>query len=96
MTSPASIDREPVGGIEEPRLSRPSGSRRDLLLALSIAHLTLIQACHGLLFDRDFGYFNRLPVNRLLTWLRRWYDAPTPRNHPVVPDIRRYLEEPLV
>lgn len=29
-----------------------------------MAHFSLIQAWHGLLFERDFGYFNRIPVNR--------------------------------
>lgn len=37
----------------------------DLALALSIANFCFIQAWFGLLFDTDFGYFNRVPVNRL-------------------------------
>jgi hypothetical protein len=37
---------------------------RDAVLALSIAHLSLIQAAHGLLFERFAGYFNKLAVNR--------------------------------
>src|SRR5437762_9654254 len=36
----------------------------DLALALSVSNFCLIQAWFGLLFNEDFGYFNRIPVNR--------------------------------
>src|SRR4051794_36336098 len=39
-------------------------SRRDAVLALSIANFFFIQAWHGLLFKGDLDYFNRIPVNR--------------------------------
>jgi hypothetical protein len=42
----------------------PSSGWRNFVLALSIAHLSLIQSWHALLFERSFGYFNRIPVNR--------------------------------
>src|SRR5690349_16760949 len=64
MTAASSIDQQTVGGIEESRPGKDRAVLRDFVLGLSIAHLTLIQAAHGLLFERDFGYFNRLPVNR--------------------------------
>src|SRR3954452_7316455 len=37
----------------------------DLALALSVANFCFIQAWFSLLFDTDYGYFNRVPVNRV-------------------------------
>ncbi|HKQ37975.1 MAG TPA: sulfatase-like hydrolase/transferase [Verrucomicrobiae bacterium] len=45
-------------------MSNESSRWGDAALALSIAHLSLLEAAHGQLFGRDFGYFNRVPVNR--------------------------------
>ena len=42
---------------------RPS-AWRDLALALSIAHLLFIQGTYGLLIERTYGYYNRIPVNQ--------------------------------
>jgi sulfatase-like protein len=65
MTSPSSIEpelqREPRAETER---STHSSGWRDFVLALSIAHFAFIQSWHGLLFERLFSYFNRIPVNR--------------------------------
>ena len=49
-------------------LTKPPSQRRealaDALIALSLANLCFIQAWFTLLFDEDFGYFNKLPITR--------------------------------
>jgi hypothetical protein len=46
----------------------PAGRRPfrwgDIVLAFSVANLCFIQSWSGLLFERVFGYYNRVPVNR--------------------------------
>lgn len=38
---------------------------RDLIFALSLANFCFIQSWHGLFFQNSFGYYNRIPVNRI-------------------------------
>src|SRR5688572_31576644 len=48
----------------EPKRPGATARGRDVVLALSIAHFCFIQSWYGLLFEREFGYYNRIPVNR--------------------------------
>lgn len=68
MTPPSIEPQAAENGWEgaegEPKRPRATSRTRDAVLALSISHFCFIQSWHGLLFERDFGYYNRIPVNR--------------------------------
>ena len=67
MTPPSSIEANASANLQDTDELASSGkpSRwRDAILALSITHFAFIQSWHALLFQQNFGYYNRIPVNR--------------------------------
>ena len=71
MNPPSSIEPRPTESQSDsdsthaaaPSLTS-SSPWRDAVLALSIAHFSLIQAAHGQLYERTFAYFSCVPVSR--------------------------------
>ena len=67
--TPSSIEAHPAGNqwgeeMDEGARVGTASRWRDAVLALSIAHFAFIQSWHALLFQQNFGYYNRIPINR--------------------------------